>query len=254
MLKKIFAWSLAFVFAASLFAVPSSAGEAMSVKEILNKIQANQGKIKDMYAETITTIVSDLSGLKGGKVGPQKMVQKGKMWTKGKEKSRIEMLFPMKQITINNGDKMAVINSETGQKIVQDMKKLREKQGLPQSKSMDLEEAMKYFNLSVNRQSSLFGEGDYIIVGIPKEENKFLSKMEFYVDPSRWIPVKIRMYGPQGKLMSESEIEYKEISGVWIPVKNVSSITSPAGKMKAEMEFSNIKVNQGIKDSEFSVE
>ena len=57
-----------------------------------------------------------------------------------------------------------------------------------------------------------------------------------------------------GKLMSQSEINYEKISDIWVPVKNLSNVTTPAGQMKVEMEFSNVKVNKGIGDEEFKIE
>ncbi|MFC1540440.1 outer membrane lipoprotein carrier protein LolA [Candidatus Margulisiibacteriota bacterium] len=225
--------------------------EELSLKDILEKTQANQKKIKDMYAETTTTITSSMAMPGSTQKGPQTMVQKGKMWTKGEDKSKVEMISPMRQITITNGDQMAIINPETGQKLVQDLAKLREKQGgmAQSSKQMDLEKAMEYFDLSVEQTE----KGGYIITGVPREDNKFLSRMEFHIDSVRWVPVKILMYGAEGKLMSRSELEYKEISGIWMPVRNVSDVNSPMGKMSVEMIFENIKVNEGIEDSEFGI-
>lgn len=184
------------------------------------------------------------------------MEQKGKMWTKGEEKSKIEMLSPLRQTTITNGDQMAMLNPETGQKMVQDLKKLKG-QGIQGSRDqgMSLEKAKEYFDLSVRKLDAL-KPGDletYVIVGVPKKENKFLAKMEFYVDAEKWVPVKILMYGPKDKLMSQSEIEYKDLSGVWVPVKNKSVVTTPAGKMEVEMVFENIRVNKGVSDAEFKI-
>ena len=113
---------------------------------------------------------------------------------------------------------------------------------------MNLEKAKEFFDLSATRK----GE-DCVIVGVPKKENKFLGKMEFYVDAEKWVPVKIMMYDAKGRPMSQSEIQYQQISDVYVPVKNISNVTTPMGVMKVEMEFSNIKVNQGIKDSEFKI-
>ncbi len=222
----------------------------VSLDDLINRIQGNQKRIKDMYAETTTIITSTMSMPGSEGKGPQKMTQKGKMWTKGEDKSKIEMISPMKQVTITNGDKMAIINSETGQKIVQDLKKLREKSGMPESsKAMSLDKAKEFFNLSTSKKG-----GDYVITGVPKKENKFLGKMEFYVDTDKWVPVKILMYDARGKLMSQSDIEYQKISDIWIPAKNKSVVNTPAGRMDIEMEFGNIKINRGISDREFAVE
>jgi len=62
------------------------------------------------------------------------------------------------------------------------------------------------------------------------------------------------MYGGDGKLLSQSTIEYEKISDVWVPVKNVSNVNTPMGKMNVEMVYKNIKVNEGIKDAIFKIE
>ena len=233
------------------FAADLPAGAGLSLDDVVKNLQSNQAKIKDLYAETETTIVSNMAVPGSKEKGPQKMVQKGKMWTKGESKSKIEMSSPMKQVTITNGDKMAIINSDTGQKVVQDMKKLRQQsgQGTVNSGQMSLDKAKEVFDLSAAKKGDL-----YVITGVPKKDNKFLGKMEFYVDAEKWVPVKILMYDGKGKPISQSEIQYQEVSDVWVPVKNSSNITTPMGAMKVEMEFSNIKVNKGINDKEFKIE
>src|SRR3989338_5506652 len=222
----------AFLFLCFFAAICLSASLAapLSLNEVIKNLQSNQSKIKDMYAETKTTITSNMVMPGQETKGPQKMVQKGKMVTKG--------------------DKMAIINPETGQKMVQDLKRLKgQGTGGKGQESMSLEKAKEFFDLSVAEK-----DGGYVITGVPKKDNKFLGKMQFFVDPTKWVPVKIVMYDAKGKPMSQSEIEYKKVSDIWVPEKNKSLVTTPMGKMEVEMEFSNIKVNKGISDGEFKVE
>ena len=237
--------------AAGLIFVSPVIAEELTLESVVNNIQSNQSNIQDMYAETTTTITSNMTMPGQESKGPQKMVQQGKMWTKGEDKSKIEMISPMKQITITNGDKMAIINQETGQKIVQDLKKLKGQGagGLGGSGKMSLDKAKQYFDLSIGEK-----DGNYVITGVPKKENKFLGKMEFYVDGDRWVPVKIMMYDAKGKLMSQSVIEYQQFSDAYVPVSTKSDVNTPMGKMDVEIEYSNVKVNQGIGDEEFYVE
>ena len=221
----------------------------LSLDNLITNLQGNQNKVRDMYTETVTTITSNMAMPGQQSKGSQKMVQKGKMWTKGQDKTKIEMLSPMKQVTITNGDQMATINLETGQKVIQDLKKLRAQSGMGEaSQQMSLDKAKEFFNLSSVKRGN-----DYVITGVPKKDNKFIGKMEFYVDSGRWVPVKIMMYDSKGKLVSESSIEYKQFSGVWLPVKNKSNVTTPMGKMDVEMLFEKVRVNQGISDKEFKI-
>jgi outer membrane lipoprotein-sorting protein len=181
------------------------------------------------------------------------------MWTKGQDKSKIEMLSPTRQITITNGDQMTIINTESGQKTVQDLKKLRDKSGAlaggQSGGQMSLEKISEFFYLSVRKlDPATAGSVDtYVITGVPKQQNRFMGKMEIYVDGDKWLPVKVLMYDTKGKVMSQSEIEYAEVSGIMVPAKNVSKVTTPMGKMDIEMTFENVKVNKGISDKEFEV-
>jgi outer membrane lipoprotein-sorting protein len=221
----------------------------LSLDDLVNKLKGNQEKIKDMYAETTTTINSTMV-LPGAGKGPQKMVQKAKMWVKGETKSKLEMSEPMKQVTVTNGDKMMMVNPATGQKMIQDLKKLRGKGGMSEgNQQMTLEKAKQYFNLTATQKGN-----DYVITGVPKQPDKFLGKMEFYVDGGKMVPVKVLMYDLKGKLVSQTEIEYQQIDGIWVPKKNRSQVTTPAGTMKMEMEFANIRINKGISDSEFKID
>lgn len=229
----------------------------LDLDDVISHIRSNQSKLKDIYAETETTITSNIAMPGQESKGPQKMVQKGKIWTKGEKKSKIEIVSPMKQTTITNGDLQAVINPETGQKMVQDLKKMKD-QGIGGGAQgeMSLDKAKEYFNFSVNRLETRDPglATKYVISGVPKKENKFLGKMEFYVDGEKWLPTKVLMYDTKGNLMSHTEIEYQEIAGVWVPANNFSNVNTPMGEMKVEMRYSNIKVNEGIADKEFEVE
>lgn len=199
-----------------------------------------------MYAETTTTITSNIAMPGAKDKGPQKMVQKAKMWTKGQDKSRIEILSPTRQTTITNGDKMTIINPDTGQIFTQDLSKMREQSGIPKGGSMDLSKALDNFDLSVEQRNDL-----YVITGKPKQANKFLGKMEFYIEHERWLPVRILMYTPADKVMSTTEMNYEEISGIWVATETSSSAITPMGVIKTIMVFKNIKINQGMSDSEF---
>lgn len=61
------------------------------------------------------------------------------------------------------------------------------------------------------------------------------------------------MYSPNGKAISTSDIEYEQFSDVWVAYKNTSSAVTPMGAIKTEMLFENVKVNEGVADSQFEV-
>lgn len=224
--------------------VSSSFSAELSLEDIISKIQVNQTKIKDMYAETTTTITSDSNRISTNGEKPKKIVQKRKTWTKDKDKSKIEMLSPTRQITITNGNKMMIKNLDTGHKTI---KELKRDSNLG---NVDLDKVKEHLDLSMRKTEN----GGYIVTGVPKKENKFVKKMEFYIDPERWLLVKVLIYGPGEKLISQSDIEYQKISDAWVPKKNVSNVNSPMGKMNVETVFTLVKINEGIDDEVFRID
>lgn len=216
-----------------------SASNAITIEELFTKLQGNQGKIRDMQADITTKMTSSMKGMQG-------MEQKGHIWTKGNDKSKMEIYSPMKQTTITNGDQMAVIMPDTGQKHIQDLSKTPNAQN--NSPQMNLEKAKEKFDFSVKQQS-----GGYLITGYPKDNNKFMGKMEIFVDYSKMAPTNIKMFNPSGQLMNETKIEYQNVSGVYVVYKNTSKVNLPNGKMDMVMTYSNVKVNQGISDSVFDI-
>jgi len=215
-----------------------------AIEDILAKVSTNQSLIKDMQADITTVIKSEMKG-------KMESEQKGKIWIKGEDKSKIEMIKPVAQITITSGGKMMAVDPATGQKMVQDLKKLREKTGQPDlgQGSMDKKKMLDYFDLKLRNVS-----GNVVIEGKPKKANKFLGRVDFTIDSNRYLPVKIEIYSSEGKLVSATKIEYIKIKNIWVISKSASEIKLPAGKMKAEMRYDNIKLNEGIADSVFKIE
>ena len=243
MSKKI-VLSIILSFAVLFSASVCSLSQNITLDDLLLKLQTNKSKIADMYSEMTTTITGSGKMATGSGMGN---TQKAKMWTKGDDKSKIEMLEPIKQTTIRNGAKMVIIDEGTGQKIVKDLSADKSGMSSYNQGNMDFEKIKTLFDLSVRTDG-----GFYVITCTPKQKS-FLGKMEIYVDHEKYLSSKILVYDKNNKLMNQTDIEYKDISGVSVPVKMLSSIDSPVGKMKIEIEYSNIKVNQGMGDSEFKI-
>jgi len=248
MLKRLFTL---FIFVALILSLAPSdktiaaeenTSKTLSVEEIIEKIKENQEKIKDMSADVETKITSTLKDSK-------EIIQKGQILTKPPDKSRVEIFSPMRQITITNGDTMTIISPDTGMKFTQDLSK--EKSAMSKlSSPSDTTKIFDYFDLKLTDH----GTKEYIISGSPKEENEFLGKIDFFVDRERIIPLRIVIYNPEGVLISLSELEYKKISDIWIPIKTASIVSVPGGSMNVDMEFKNIKINKGISDDKFKAE
>ncbi len=225
----------------------------ISPEAIIALMKAQQALITDMQADTTTTIVSNLSMPGATSKGPQTMVQTGHVWQKGTDKSKTEITSPTKQTTITNGNIMTIIDPSSGRKITQDLNQGLGAggQGMYQTKALD------YFNLTVQKSGGATGESaTYILSGTPKEANQFLGRIDFIIDADKYIPVRIAMYTPQGALMSLSEMEYEPVQvssaeTAYVVTKVKSIVTMQMGSVNSQMEYDNIKVNEGIEDSVF---
>ena len=250
MKRKILCLMVLVSVSVSVTCLPAgTAFASMKVEDLLTKIREGQSKVKDLQADIVTIIKSDMGGKKEAE-------QKGHIWIKGEDKSKMEMISPLRQISITSGNKMAVINPETGQKFVQDLEAMRKKTGqMDLGKNvMDQTKALEYFNLSVKEVGGFFGGvKEYVISGTPKEKNKFLGRIEFTVDAKKYVPTRIDIYNPKNSLVSSSTIEYEKIKDIWVIAKNTSEVKLPSGKMKMEMRFDKIKVNEGLSDKIFEI-
>ncbi len=216
------------------------------IEGIISKIKENQMKIKDLSADIVTLIKSDTKDKKS-------LEQKGSILVKGEDKSRMEMTAPVPQITVTSKDKMMVVNPATGQKFVQDLKKLRKQTGKEDlgQNPLDQTKILDYFDLTVEERGII--SKSYVITGTPKNKNKFMGKVKFYVDEGRYVPTKIEIYNAEGKLISGTDLGYIKIKDIWVVDKNSSWISVPGGKMEVSMRFNNIKINEGVSDKAFEI-
>ena len=246
-MKKKFGSSLVLGLAVMFLLGGSAFAADKEIDGLIAKIKANQAQVRDMRADVTTVMRSEMKDKKT-------LEQKGKLWTKGDKFSRMDVDEPVKQSTITTPDKIAIINSTTGQKMVQDLNKFKQQTGQSDVGSMDQTKAFDYFNLKLIPVKGIMGIKEYILEGTPKKKNKFLGKVAFHIDPEKYVPVKVEIFSPEGKLVSSSNMEYQNVNNVWVLAKSNSEITLPGGKMSSEMRFDNIKVNEGIDDSVFRIE
>jgi outer membrane lipoprotein-sorting protein len=259
-MKKYLVIVFVLIVLASFVSFAADVPSTVSAQDIIASMKAQQALITDMQADTQTTIVSNISMPGTPSKGAQTMTQTGHIWQKGTDRSKTEITSPNHQITITNGNMMTIISPDTGQKMTQDLSK-----GLGASgQGIDSTKALDYFDLTVRRLEGSTGEvypdqsvgaNIYVISGTPKQTNKFLGRMDFFIDTTRNVPVRVAMYDPNGNLMSLSQMEYESVdigsTEVYVPQKVTSIVTMQMGSINTEMTYENVKVNQGINDSVF---
>ncbi len=93
---------------------------------------------------------------------------------------------------------------------------------------------------------------DYILELTPKHEIDQYSKLVMTVNKKYFYPDKIEYYDKNNALLKEGDYKYKKIGKYW--VADIVTMKDLKKQHKTTVKMINIKINQGLKDSDFSVE
>ena len=109
-------------------------------------------------------------------------------------------------------------------------------------------------NWAKNYTASIVSVNDtaYVLKLIPKGSGNEYSKLEVTVNKKHFFPQRIVYYDMQGKIMKEADYRYVEIDNLWTP--EVASMTNYRKAHTTRIINSDIKLNQGLKDSDFTPE
>jgi len=244
------------------FAIPTP-------QEITNKINENNAKVLDLQATMITTIKSSM-------LGGQPITQRATFYKKGLDKSRVEMIIAssppfggfrglnsgtQKQTTITNGDESWMIGSD-GQVVESPMAANKYANNANNANAKDPTAYLKYFELNIEEVS-----GNYLITGTPKSgtelsNNQYFGSLKFYVDKTRFVPVRMEIYQLDGSLLMESTMTYAQIKDISVNDKSITKMTiAMPGQgtfqtvnnqtMEIVVEYKGLRVNEGLGDGLF---
>ena len=93
---------------------------------------------------------------------------------------------------------------------------------------------------------------DYVLELKPKKDIETYGKLIVYVNKKEYYPDKIEYFDKKGTKIKEAVYKYKKIGNYW--VADVVVMTDLGKKSKSTIKMTNIKINQGLKDSDFTVE
>jgi len=249
---------------------------ADEIDDVIAALQKNIDKVQDMQCSVEMSV--DM-----GEMGTQR--QSMKMWSKGRDKMRMEMSAPAglpmspsamnqgsqsgKMTMIMNGDKM--IMESGGEKKVMNSSTSAANLGAGQSPTslapgmnlqQDFGEFLKKNKVSVisgnksfvknllSRSTSSETPKEVVLEVIPEKKDPMIQKMEMTVDMSRGVITSQKMFSNYGT--TKINMEYENIKGSWIIKRIDMTIPTPMGKTgKMTIEYKNVKLNQGISDRLF---
>jgi outer membrane lipoprotein-sorting protein len=94
--------------------------------------------------------------------------------------------------------------------------------------------------------------GLLLLTGTPTEEGAVYGRIELWVDPENWLPVRRKLYDVDGKFLAEARfLQHTEVApGMWLPLK--VEVYDEEGKLVSEVSYLEVKVDVGVPESLFA--
>ena len=101
------------------------------------------------------------------------------------------------------------------------------------------------------REEKFNGENCYVIESTPKEEDYMYSKTITWIVKGKWVGLQKKFYDEDEDFLKTLTIKkYEEVDGI-ITILS-TSMENDQKKHKTTMEFSDVKINKGVKDNIFT--
>ncbi len=109
-------------------------------------------------------------------------------------------------------------------------------------------------NWAKNYTATILNTNDtaYILSLIPKDQNKKYLKLIVTVNKQHFFPQKVVYYDLQDNIIKEADYQYTKIGNLW--TVKVASMTNFRKAHTTRVINAQIKLNQGLTDSDFTVE
>jgi outer membrane lipoprotein-sorting protein len=94
--------------------------------------------------------------------------------------------------------------------------------------------------------------GLLLLVGLPTEVGAVYGKIELWLDPKNWLPVKRKLYDADGAFLNEARfLQHTEVApSVWLPLK--VEVYDGEGKLVCELSYLEVRVDSGVPESLFA--
>jgi len=219
---------------------------AQNAGEILHKMDLQAATIKDKTADVVMEMINN----KTGKVKTRKAILKQKM----PYKTLFRFTYPPSQAGIGTlslpGNIVYLYLPAFGKP--KKISNLANSGAFSQSDFST--EDMGPRNWVKNYTATLLNTNDtsYVLNLVPKSKDKEYSKLVVSVNKKHFYPQKVVYYNLQGNIMKEANYQYEKIGRLWSA--KVASMISFSRAHTTRVISTHVKLNQGLKDSDFTVE
>ena len=101
------------------------------------------------------------------------------------------------------------------------------------------------------REETINGKDCYVVESVPKDSGYFYSRTITWVVKDEWIGMKREFYDDDGELLKVLTIrEYEKVHGYWV-IKEMEMYNEQKDHSTL-MQLSNVRIGEGIKDSQFT--
>ncbi len=240
-----------------------------TVEQVLQKLSDNHAKVYDFTADMLLNVTLNGEALDKPQYcryyfkAPQKTAEH-KSESKEKTETYEDSARGIKtNIIIIDGNNMSLINPKDGQ--VQTTDILAETEtNAGQVNQMDIYYDPAGFlaghTVVKNTAKTDFDKKLICLEARPKEKNKVYTKLELVIDYTKGVLAKNTLYNkdPEDTTAVEQWVQTIEITetrqmpnGAWLPIKMTKIPNLSSGKMESKLEYSNLKINTGLKDEDF---
>ncbi len=219
---------------------------AQNAADILQKMDAQAATIKDKTADVVMQMINN----KSGKIKTRKAVLKQKK----PYKTLFRFTYPPSQAGIGTlslpGGVVYLYMPAFGKP-----KKISHIANSGAFSRSDFStKDMGPRNWAKNYTATILNTNDtaYVLNLIPKGQNKKYLKLIVTVNKQHFFPQRVVYYDLQDEIKKEGDYQYAKIGNLW--TVKVASMTNFSKAHTTRIINSHIKLNQGLKESEFTVE
>ncbi len=229
-----------------LFAAVPYSLSAQNTGEILHKMDVQAATIKDKTANVVMEMINNRTG----KIKTRKAILKQKM----PDKTLFRFTYPPSQagigtLSLPGGIVYLYMPAFGKPKKISNLAN-----GGAFSQSDFSTEDMGPKNWAKNYTATLLSSNDtaYVLSLIPKVQNDKYSKLVVTVNKKHFFPQSVAYYNLQGNLTKEADYQYEKIGHLWSA--RIASMTNFRKAHTTRIINSNVKLNQGLKTGDFTVE
>ncbi len=219
---------------------------AQNASEILRKMDEQYATIKDKEANVVMEMINN----KTGKVKTRKAILKQKR----PYKTLFRFTYPPSQAGIGTlslpGNIVYLYMPAFGKP--KKISKIANSGAFSRSDFSTADMGPK--NWAANYTATILNTNDtaFVLKLIPKNKEDVYSKLMVTVNKRHYFPEKIVYYNTRGKAVKRANYQYEKTGNLWNA--RVASMTNLLRNHTTRIINSNVKLNQSLKDSEFTVE